>query len=403
MLLNLAAIGGLACIVLVVLSLAFHISLIMFKTGSMSPTIPAGSLAVVRTIPASEIRVGDVLTVDRPGMLPVTHRVTSVEGSGESRTITMRGDANDAEDPAPYEVTDARRVLGSVPHLARVVVWFSNPWVLGAMTLGAATLVTWAFWPREPRDREPSQPRRPKHERVAADAALTLGASVLLWGALTLAPLSTPPASAAEPVPIVGALLEAENVDSSEPVPVVTTGRFITITSIGDTKEMRAMRPGVPVPWQIGVRTTAGGANEVTVSLEANGARDLGLSLNVRECDVRWVGGGCSGNETTVGGQGVVDIDGEAQLVTVLRDGAERWFLVNATIAAPADGTVEVLMRATGEGETVTAAPGRVGALSETGATSNLAWLLGLASVALGLGAAGAAGLTAHRRRAVGT
>lgn len=87
-LLTLAAIGGLACIVLVLLALFFHITLIMFKTGSMGPTIPAGSLAIVREIPASEIRVGDVVTVDRSQALSITHRVVSIaqdSGSDVSR------------------------------------------------------------------------------------------------------------------------------------------------------------------------------------------------------------------------------------------------------------------------------------------------------------------------------
>ena len=77
-LLNLAAAGGVVCIAAVIAALAFNITLIMFKTGSMSPTIPAGSLSVVKEIPAADINVGDVVTVDRTGKLPVTHRVTSV-------------------------------------------------------------------------------------------------------------------------------------------------------------------------------------------------------------------------------------------------------------------------------------------------------------------------------------
>ncbi|MHA3724811.1 signal peptidase I [Leucobacter sp. HY1910] len=150
-LLNLAALGGAAFIVLIILSAVFNITLIMFKTGSMSPTIPAGSLAVVKEIPATEIQVGDVLTVDRGARLPVTHRVTSIEGEGDERTITMKGDANESEDPLPYTVTQARLVLTSVPGLAHVVVWFSNPVVLGALTLATSALVTWAFWPKRQR------------------------------------------------------------------------------------------------------------------------------------------------------------------------------------------------------------------------------------------------------------
>ncbi|WP_312170785.1 S26 family signal peptidase, partial [Microbacterium sp.] len=61
-----AAVAGVVCMVLVILALTANITLIMFRTGSMSPTIPAGSVAVVQRIPASAIEVGDVVTVDRP-------------------------------------------------------------------------------------------------------------------------------------------------------------------------------------------------------------------------------------------------------------------------------------------------------------------------------------------------
>ena len=44
-LLNLAAVGGVVCIAAVIAAFAFNITLIMFKTGSMSPTITAGSLS----------------------------------------------------------------------------------------------------------------------------------------------------------------------------------------------------------------------------------------------------------------------------------------------------------------------------------------------------------------------
>jgi signal peptidase len=139
---------------LVIASFGFGISLIMFQTGSMSPTIPAGSLAVVREIPAREIRVGDVMTIDRDNALPITHRVTSVSpDQGEFRSLTMRGDANTSDDPVAYVVDTGRIAMWSMPGLASVVVWFSNPLVLGSLSISMALLVTWAFWPRA-RDRK---------------------------------------------------------------------------------------------------------------------------------------------------------------------------------------------------------------------------------------------------------
>ncbi|MDN4507595.1 signal peptidase I [Dietzia maris] len=147
---NLLAAGGVVCIVLVILAISMNISLIMFKTGSMSPTIPAGSVAVVKQISADEIEVGDVVTVDREeGQLPVTHRVVEIypQTPGEA-LIRMKGDANPDVDPGMYRVTTVRKVLWSVPELAKVIVWFGNPYVLGGISLLAALGVLWAFWPK---------------------------------------------------------------------------------------------------------------------------------------------------------------------------------------------------------------------------------------------------------------
>ncbi|MHC6223083.1 signal peptidase I [Arthrobacter sp. MMS24-S77] len=167
-LLNLAAIGGAVCILLTLAAVLFHITLIMFKTGSMSPAIPAGSLAVVREVPVSEVRVGDVVTVDRPGQLPVTHRITSSRMvDGGMAVITLKGDANPVGDPAPYTVSKVRTLLYSVPGIAYVVAGASNPWVLGGTTLGVAALVTWALWPRPERAR----PERARPERARPEGA----------------------------------------------------------------------------------------------------------------------------------------------------------------------------------------------------------------------------------------
>ncbi|MGV0110840.1 signal peptidase I [Arthrobacter sp. CP30] len=168
LLLNLAAVGGALCVLLVILALLLDITLIMFKTGSMAPSIPAGSVAVVQEIPASDVHVTDVVTVDRAGALPITHRVTSIkDAGGPARTITMKGDANVAGDPAPYTVTSVRRVLFSVPRLAPVIVRMSEPAVMAVITLAVAGLVTWGSWPtRTPANRTTparTTPTSPRH------------------------------------------------------------------------------------------------------------------------------------------------------------------------------------------------------------------------------------------------
>lgn len=169
-----------------------NISLIMFKTGSMAPTIPAGSVALVREIPASQIEVGEIVTVDREGKMPVTHRVMSVEGSGDTRTITMKGDANELEDPLPYTVSKVRIVLASVPELANVIVWFSRPVVLGGITIASAALVTWAFWPR-------AEGKRHKRRRTGNDAA-ALVVLIAATGIAVIAPVAPTQAASGDAI-----------------------------------------------------------------------------------------------------------------------------------------------------------------------------------------------------------
>jgi signal peptidase len=170
---NLAALLGAVCITLVVLAFTFHISLVLFRTGSMSPTIPTGSLAVVKRIPADQARVGDVVTVDRPdGQLPMTHRVVSVTPAADGvSTLVLKGDANPAADAAPYQVKTVRLVLWHAPRLARLIVWFSRPLVLGTITVLIAALVTWTMWPtRDDPDDGKAAVTKPADVAGAADA-----------------------------------------------------------------------------------------------------------------------------------------------------------------------------------------------------------------------------------------
>jgi signal peptidase len=149
------ALAGLACIAWVAAAAIFGLSLITFATGSMAPTIPTGSLGIVREIPASELKVGDVATLQRGGEpLPITHRVLSVEQSPTDPSlsiVTMQGDANPIPDVFPYYVDTAKVVLWSAPGGAYVTRALSHPLVIGGVTLGIGTLVLWAFWPKKPR------------------------------------------------------------------------------------------------------------------------------------------------------------------------------------------------------------------------------------------------------------
>lgn len=90
-------------------------------TGSMEPTLPAGTVVVVKPIAAADIAIGDVLTYQiEPGRPEVvSHRVVQVlsVSDGTFQFITQ-GDNNTAADVEPVL---AEQVKG--------VVWYNVPYV----------------------------------------------------------------------------------------------------------------------------------------------------------------------------------------------------------------------------------------------------------------------------------
>ena len=137
-------------------------TLITFRTGSMSPTMPQGALAVSLPTAASDVKVGEVVTVQRgAGELPVTHRVVEVrtpaQASSEAplaqdqRELVLQGEDNDAVHFAPYVVDRVRRVAFAMPGAGAVLMLLQSPLGMGMLTLFAGAMTAWAFWPARSR------------------------------------------------------------------------------------------------------------------------------------------------------------------------------------------------------------------------------------------------------------
>jgi len=148
----LAGLAGVVCILWLVASSVFGVSIVIFQTGSMAPTMPTGTAAVVLPVDASELAVGDVVTVPTPGkVLPVTHRVVSVTPdplTPGGSILELKGDANDTQDQQAYQVSEVRRVLFALPGAGYALVFMRTPLFLGMATVIVASLVVVAFWPR---------------------------------------------------------------------------------------------------------------------------------------------------------------------------------------------------------------------------------------------------------------
>ena len=261
MLLWLLAAAGTICIILVIAGLWLNVSIMMFRTGSMEPTIETGSIALVHEIPAMEMSEGDVVTVDRgESLLPVTHRVTEItnvnEATGEV-TFTMRGDANDVDDPEPYTTDTVKRAFFSIPGIAPVIQWFQNPYILGGLTLGATALVIWAFWPRD--DEEDPTIRRTQRGKHRAH---TIAVPTLL-------------------------ILTVPLVSMDQPSTTEHFGKHLRLRSTGDIEQMTNMAPGNSAIWVVDVWVDAPepGPVELTVSAAGQLASDAnGLMIEVALC-----------------------------------------------------------------------------------------------------------------------
>ncbi|HEY0187623.1 MAG TPA: signal peptidase I [Cellulomonas sp.] len=139
---------GVASILMVAAGLVLDARPLVVVSGSMEPTIPVGSLIVGRTVPASEVQVGDVVTVPRRSGTTdlVTHRVVEVRDSDAAtgaRELVLRGDANDTVDATTYTVTEVRRHLVTVPnggYLVRTLQSTRGTVVLAGVLVAAVVL-----------------------------------------------------------------------------------------------------------------------------------------------------------------------------------------------------------------------------------------------------------------------
>lgn len=117
------------------------INFIIVAGGSMEPTIPFGSLAVMRDADPASLGVGDVIAYPSPrnNDVMVTHRITGISDTGEFIT---RGDANsrDDSDTVPPD-TVQHEYLFAIPSIGSAVHWLGTPAGFFAVVLVPGILV----------------------------------------------------------------------------------------------------------------------------------------------------------------------------------------------------------------------------------------------------------------------
>lgn len=127
-------------------------------TGSMSPTMPAGSVVIVTPEPPSRLRVGQVITYRIPveDHRVVTHRVVQIFEGGDQPVFLTQGDANNAPDYwlAKVNGDTVWHVSRVVPRLGLTLSWLRQPVLhrMSALVVPAALalLLVVDIWREEP-------------------------------------------------------------------------------------------------------------------------------------------------------------------------------------------------------------------------------------------------------------
>lgn len=262
---------GAVCIVVFAVALIAGLRPLNVVSGSMEPGIPTGSLVLSRTIPASEIRVGDVITTVRNGSDElITHRVESIEENPQRAgvyTMIMRGDANKVADASAYNITEGAKYQIHIPFLGYVSGAIqSRPGIL-LLIAAAALIVALYLIPgtRKPREEEkgaedadaeaaadtpeadpapvtaPAPTPAPPAPEMEDEDFLTIfapptPASAAAPATAPLAPVLTPEQAAAEPLPAPGAPID--NGTRALPLTPLTTTPVAQVPGIAATENI---------------------------------------------------------------------------------------------------------------------------------------------------------------------
>lgn len=122
---------------------------LIVRSGSMSPTIPTGSIVFYTKIASAKVKVGDIIVFSKPGdpTEKVTHRVYQIGHSATGEYFVTKGDANGTPDdwrvPAVGTGWIERFHVSSIGYalvylqstLARLLLLVIPAILLGAITL----------------------------------------------------------------------------------------------------------------------------------------------------------------------------------------------------------------------------------------------------------------------------
>jgi signal peptidase len=154
-LLTVALVGAYGLIAVVAVAAFAGYRPVVLSTGSMAPAAPAGALVIAAPVEPDELAVGDLLVMNRPGGVLVTHRVVELAAGGVADgatagggadgavSVVTKGDANSAVDPEPYVVAGTH-LAGRwvIPGAGGLLTAMANPLGPVVLLLAVALAIT---------------------------------------------------------------------------------------------------------------------------------------------------------------------------------------------------------------------------------------------------------------------
>jgi signal peptidase len=142
---------GLAIAILAVVGLghvapALGYRLVVIAGPSMSPAIPLGAVAVEQGGVPGTVSVGDVVTIQMPNGISITHRVVRIGEAKGATYLETRGDANEASDPTVVPLSAVTGVVAfHLPLVGFALAYLAVPTGVLSIVLMMATLM-FAIW-----------------------------------------------------------------------------------------------------------------------------------------------------------------------------------------------------------------------------------------------------------------
>ena len=95
-------------------------------TDSMTPSINAGDVIIVKKVQEEKLQVGDVITFQKQDKV-ITHRITNIEEQDGKKVYTTKGDNNNLEDNETIEYAniEGKNVL-TIPKLGYIINMLEN-------------------------------------------------------------------------------------------------------------------------------------------------------------------------------------------------------------------------------------------------------------------------------------